>query len=80
MSYTVVWKPAAEEELARLWCEAADRDSLAAAANTLDRLLREAPRDQGESRSETIRVTFVRPLGVFYHIHEQDRLVSVLGV
>ncbi len=40
MNYTVVWKPAAEEEL----------------------------------------TMFVHPLGVFFHVQEQDRIVSVVGV
>ena len=80
MSYTVVWKPAAEEELTEIWSDAADRSAIAAAANEIDRLLRSAPLDQGESRSAKVRVMFVHPLGVFFHIEDLDRLVSVLRV
>lgn len=80
MKYTVVWKPEAEEELARMWNEAQDRRELTAAANAIDRLLRTSPQDQGESRSGATRIMFVHPLGVIYDVEEQDRLVSVLSV
>ena len=81
MTYTVVWKPEAEEELARLWTNsAAARNSIAEAADTIDRLLKTSPRAQGESRSGAVRVLFVDPLGVFFHVDDDDRLVSVLRV
>jgi plasmid stabilization system protein ParE len=80
MSYTVVWKPAAEDELAQIWTDAADRGAVADAANEIDRLLAAHPHDQGESRSDSVRVTFVHPLGIFFHVSEEDRLVSVLQV
>jgi len=68
MSYTVVWKPVPEEELARLWTEALDRDAITTAANDIDRLLRSDPHGQGESRSGAVRVMFIHPLGVFFHM------------
>ena len=80
MSYTVVWKPAAEEELTRLWNDADDRDAVATGANEIDQLLKSRPHNQGESRSGAVRVMFIHPLGVFFHVDDQDRLVSVLGV
>jgi len=80
MSYTVIWKPAAEDESARIWADAADRAPVTHAADEIDRLLRLKPQDQGESRSEHVRVMFVHPLGVFFHVSEDDRLVSVLRV
>jgi plasmid stabilization system protein ParE len=80
MSYTVVWKPAAEKELAQLWTDADDRSAVTAAANEIDRLLKSNPRDQGESRSGSVRVVFLDPLGVFFDVQDEDRLVSVLRV
>jgi plasmid stabilization system protein ParE len=80
MRYTVVWKPPAEEELTRIWTAAPNRNEIAAAANEIDRLLRSDPHGQGESRTGQVRVTFVAPLGVFFHIEDRDRLVSVLRV
>jgi plasmid stabilization system protein ParE len=80
MSYTVVWKPAAEEELVRLWTDADDRRAVTAAANEIDRLLKSNPRGQAESRRGGVRVVFIDPLGVFFDIQDEDRLVSVLRV
>jgi plasmid stabilization system protein ParE len=78
MTYTVIWKHAAEEELARIWMDAEDRDSVTKAADEIDKLLGTNPLDQGESRSGAVRVLFVDPLGIFFHIDDEDRLVSVL--
>jgi hypothetical protein len=49
MKYTVVWKPAAEVELADLWISATDRSAIAAAANEIDARLKLAPHTVGES-------------------------------
>ena len=80
MSYTVVWKPSAESQLAHFWTSASDRPAITAAADEIDRLLRQNPLEQGESRSGKRRVLFVPPLAVFFEVHEQDRLVTVLRV
>ena len=81
MTYTVVWKPDAGDELARLWTDTATlRKSIAEAADTIDRLLKSDPLSQGESRSGSVRVLFIDPLGVFFHVDDDDRLVSVVKV
>ena len=80
MTYTVVWKPAAEEELARMWTDAFDRSAITMAADAIDQLLKSDPLAQGESRSGAIRIVFIHPLGMFFHVEEQDRIVSVLRV
>ncbi len=80
MNHTVVWKPAAEQELASIWNESSDRADVTAAANAIDRLLRTSPQDQGESRNGITRIMFVHPLGVIFDVQQQDRLVSVLRV
>ncbi len=80
MSYTVIWKPAAEAELATMWSVAADRAAITQAADEIDRLLRSSPHTQGESRSGTVRIMFVAPLVVYCDVAEQDRVVSVLRV
>lgn len=51
MKYTVLWKPAAEEELTRIWLAAVDRAEATAAANRMERLLQRNPDTLGESRS-----------------------------
>ncbi|MBC7855311.1 MAG: hypothetical protein IAF94_17930, partial [Pirellulaceae bacterium] len=46
MKYTVIWEPDAANELARLWLDSTDRQTVADAANEIDRLLSENPYDE----------------------------------
>jgi hypothetical protein len=80
VKYTVVWSPDAEQELADIWNKAADRESVASAANFLDRELARDPGHVGESRQFGQRITHCLPLGVRFAIQEEDRLVRVLAV
>lgn len=80
MIYTVTWKPAAEEELARLWVASTDRQALASAADQIDRELREDPAHKGESRSGDARILILPPLQVTYRVLEEDRQVLVGAV
>jgi plasmid stabilization system protein ParE len=80
MSYTVHWKPTAENQLAAIWESAADRARVTAAANEIDRLLRLAPNQQGESRTAGRRIMFALPLCVRYRIYENRRTVVVSTV
>lgn len=77
MSYTVIWRREALDELAVAWMMAADRDAVTVATAQIDRLLRASPLDQGESRDDDTRVLFIRPLGVEYEVEEGDRKVFV---
>jgi hypothetical protein len=45
--YTVVWHPAALSDLAELWLESRSRQSLAAASNEIDQLLRLGAEQKG---------------------------------
>ena len=80
MMYTVIWRPAAERQLASLWTNTEDRQSVTRAADDLDALLRASPLEVGESRVSNIRILAVFPLCVYYDIHEADRLVAVWAV
>jgi hypothetical protein len=80
MKYTVVWDPDAEQELASLWMAAAERQALTDAADQIDKVLRQDPQQQGESRPDGLRILFVEPLGIIFRVHEDDRLVRVLQV
>ena len=80
MNYTVTWKPAAQDELTELWLEAADRSDVTSAAHRIEQLLGRDPLAHGESRTGSIRVMFVSPVGVFFDVQEQDRIVAVLSV
>jgi mRNA-degrading endonuclease RelE of RelBE toxin-antitoxin system len=80
MIYTVLWRPLAEQQLARLWTNAADRQKVASAADTIDSWLRFDPQSKGESRSGRTRILFVPPLVVLFQISEEDRTVYVTAV
>jgi plasmid stabilization system protein ParE len=80
MTYTVVWRPAAEEKLAAIWTEADDRRAITNAANSIDSMLRLNPLDVGESRLESIRILTVVPLSIYYDVHHDDRLVAIWAI
>jgi hypothetical protein len=80
MKYTVVWRPSAEAALAEIWTGAADRQAVTHAADTMDRLLRSAPLEVGESRADNVRILTVLPLSIYYDVYEADCLVAVWAV
>jgi hypothetical protein len=80
MKYTVVWLPGAEQELADLWLDSAERADVTDASNRIDRLLRDDPERWGESREDDQRVLFVAPLGVLFRVKPPDCLVEVIHV
>ena len=80
MKYTVVWKPAAEAELAKLWMSARNRSEFTAAADSVENLLKYDPHAQGESRSAGTRLLILDLIAIRFTIIEDDRLVEVLSV
>jgi hypothetical protein len=78
VKYTVIWTPAAENDLAAIWLIAPDRDAVNSAVNTIDYLLRRDPETKGESRSGNVRILFVPPLGIDFEVLVDDRIVYVL--
>ncbi len=80
MKYTVTWKPATKDQLAEIWMTAPDRAAVSAAANAIDRLLRDNAQNEGEGRGGISRTLIVEPLIVVYDVHELDRRVDVLSV
>jgi len=79
MKFNVVWTPTAEEDLARVWTEARDRDAVTSAAHTIDRLLSQDPDSIGKICFDTVRSFSAAPLGVDYEVVEADRIVFVLA-
>jgi plasmid stabilization system protein ParE len=80
MNFTVLWTPAAEQELAAIWLAASDRTGVTAAANAIDRLLAKEPEAVGDLRFDTVRTLGIPPLGADYEVLAEDRLVYVLSV
>ena len=80
MTYRVFWSPHAEQRLEAILRSAGDSSRIAAAARVIDRHLVADPNTFGESRYDTVRVGFVRPLGIQFEILEDVRTVIVFDV
>jgi plasmid stabilization system protein ParE len=80
MRYTVLWTPNAEQDLAAVWLNAADRAAVTIAADLIDQLLAQNPEQQGEIFFDTVRTLVISPLGVDFEVIPDDRIVYVLTV
>jgi hypothetical protein len=81
MSYTAIWEPPAESDLAAAWLEATDRVAVTQAAHLLDQALARHPFVIGIARNSSVSRTAVDPpLGIDYEIIEDDKTVRVLRV
>jgi hypothetical protein len=80
MTYTVLFTASARNQLAEIWLAAADRDRVSEAAREIERQLRTAPLDSGESRVSNIRIVIEAPLVMYADVREQDRTVKVWRV
>ena len=78
MTYAVVWRLTASQEVSRVESAAADRDRVRQAAARIDFMLRRYPRDMGESRVPGCRLWYEDVLGVYYRIDEAAMRVEVL--
>jgi plasmid stabilization system protein ParE len=79
MKYTVVWLPAALNQLADLWNHAPDRKAITEAADRIDRLLAVDPEMRGQAYQGR-RILFQPPLAVRFAVRPDDRLVEVAQV
>ena len=78
--FTVVWHALAQDELARIWLDAADRQSVTLAANAVDRHLATDAMAKGIQVEGGLRELTVPPLRVVFATSGEDRLVRVLIV
>jgi plasmid stabilization system protein ParE len=79
-SWDVIWIPNAEQKLAALWVQSADRQAIAVAANLIDGQLESTPESAGESRPNGRRILHSKPLGITYRVLLAQRQVQVLRV
>lgn len=77
MNFAVVWKPAAEQELAALWVVSRRRDAVTAAIDALERRLAADPLAEGESRAGDDRVALEWPVGIDFRVDPVSRVVVV---
>ncbi len=81
MKFTVIWKTAAENQLAQIWTDSDRRDAVTDAAREVDSLLKNDPQDHGESRQRmNQRIVYHALLGVVFEVNRDDRIVNVLAV
>jgi hypothetical protein len=82
VTFKTQWQPAARDELAELWLNAATdtRREITVAAREIDLALQHSPQDVGESRSDGRRIVFAAPLAVVFEVEEPACVVRVLKV
>jgi hypothetical protein len=80
MSYTVLWKPEAERQLAAIWNDCSNRNLVTKSADAIDKTLATKPQEVGESRDDGFRILFEAPLGVIYKVSKVDHTVFVIAV
>lgn len=78
MTFTVIWRFSASQELDAAIAASDDPAAARAAAARVDYLLRRMARDLGESREKGFRLWYEDVLGVFYRIDEDAMRVEVL--
>jgi hypothetical protein len=78
MSFTVIWRLSAVEQLNAVAAAANDPAVVREAAARIDYLLRRLAPDLGESRARGFRLWYGDVLGVFYRIDEDAMRVEVL--
>ncbi len=79
MKYTVVWVPAADDALARLWLQAADRQTVSDAADRLEVALGNDP-DRKVTPLGKLFVYEDFPLAVLCIIDPGDCMVRIVSV
>ena len=77
MKYRVFWSPNAEAQLEELLAQHHDEEGIASAAIEIDRNLADDPFGFSESRYDTVRIAFVRPLGVQFEVLSDVRTAIV---
>ena len=81
MSYSVVWTPSAENDLAAAWVASPDHNGITTAAEQIEARLRVDPLRTGESRESNVsRVVILPPLAVLFEVVEDDKRVFVRAV
>ena len=77
--YTVIWADEATEQLTELWLQAADRQVLTRACDSLEKALTYDPSNKGEDYFGD-RLIAVPPLWAIYEVEPDDLLARVLRV
>ncbi len=80
MTFAVEWLEEAEQQLADIWLNASDRQNVTEAARRVEQTLKRDPDTCGESRPGQGRIMFEPPLGVYFRVDHQARVVTVISL
>jgi hypothetical protein len=81
VNYEVVWTVNAENHLAAIWNDAANRNAITVAAHVIEQELAMHPLDIGDRRTSSVhRVIFRPPLAAEYEVIQDDNRVIVQAV
>jgi len=80
MKLTVGWKNPALDQLADLWMNSISKQDITDASNEIDQLLSNDPKGASTLVSEGRWRLIVPPLGVDYHVSDEDCKVTVVEV
>jgi hypothetical protein len=78
--FTVTAVPGVEDDLVRIWMHAPNGLAVSEASNTIDRLLKVDPQQQGQDAGEGLRQLIVPPLIAKFTVKEDDRLVTIWSI
>ena len=81
MAYRVIWTEDAENDLAAVWVNSANRPAVSETIHSLERDLRLSPLSLGESRGSSVeRIVVCRPIGLSFLVVVDDEKVFVNAV
>ena len=80
MTFSIFWKPDAEEHLAAVWLSAPDRNAVTRDAHELELVLEVFPSAVGEVSFDTVREYTFGSLTVEYEVYEQEMQVLIMDV
>lgn len=80
MKYTVTSTSLADEQLAKIWIYASDRQAVTKAFDRIEACLKNDAHLQGRLHPSGWRVIVEPPLIVSFRVSEDDRLVKVLSI
>jgi hypothetical protein len=75
--YRIAWHKDAYIELAIIWNESSDKNSISTAAQHIDEILSVEPASQGRELSEGLRKLYAPPLEALFYVEEYRTIVWV---
>ena len=81
MRYTVICHPSAQDDLARIWIQASDRQAVADAADAMEQWLKRSPETVGTPVNHgPERCLVMDPLVMIFTVHPEDCFVRIAKI